>query len=713
MARATRSATSQEPPKQQDSPSKTRKAASKKRKRLSVSDATDLPLAKQPRTDGVIKEEDTQEPDDTQHPSSSHLDTPSSGDVPLQQDTATKILDILEAVDTQGLLDRVFPLASQSDDEPTSPTSAPGSSSSAHSHSLRSLLKDPSTHPLRVLRSAVQHLLPISSHPRSRPSATVAEQLRFCNLVSTLLDQASSLAAPISLDAESIISEYAHAGAGPSGTTPSPTNSRETLIPKRKYALVQRLPTGDWWSSTNSGILPDGKELSDLPTANAELVAIFPSSSFTPSSGHDLTLAEYVKPSPTVSYYPHEPRRVPCGRFLDYGPYASFAPTFDQEGTEVGRVGLGETIWYQQRKRKAREQWLATLTAAVESLDAEPTANGVNSDPSIEEVATSERENEDLDSLNALLPPDQVKTLKSVLGNLQLEEAVQELLTRNARALERLEELQLERLGGENGGSSTVDPNSEEWEVGEVGTELSLKAVQQHIRDDSTVHVKIAGIVPPVPTVPATPAATAAPSTPVTKQQAPTTPYNYGAYTGYNAGQYRGGYGSYNSQSGGYYSNYAQQQTATGAAHYSGTQYNAAAQQQYSYANSWYNYQHNSTSTTQAGGTSSGRATPQPIAPSTSYNGYVAPTTQPQAQRAVANTVVTTPTVKGYQPGAWPNGQASGSNFVAPTLPAHLRTSGAAAGSAPGTPATATAAAAASSYAAAYAGYATTQFVAR
>lgn len=97
MARATRSATSQEPPKQQDSPSKTRKAASKKRKRLSVSDATDLPLAKQPRTDGVIKEEDTQEPDDTQHPSSSHLDTPSSGDVPLQQDTATKILDILEA----------------------------------------------------------------------------------------------------------------------------------------------------------------------------------------------------------------------------------------------------------------------------------------------------------------------------------------------------------------------------------------------------------------------------------------------------------------------------------------------------------------------------------------------------------------------------------------------------------------------------------------
>lgn len=321
-------------------------------------------------------------------------------------------------------------------------------------------------HSPSICQSAVQHLLPISSHPRSRPSATVAEQLRFCNLVSTLLDQASSLAAPISLDAESIISEYAHAGAGPSGTTPSPTNSRETLIPKRKYALVQRLPTGDWWSSTNSGILPDGKELSDLPTANAELVAIFPSSSFTPSSGHDLTLAEYVKPSPTVSYYPHEPRRVPCGRFLDYGPYASFAPTFDQEGTEVGRVGLGETIWYQQRKRKAREQWLATLTAAVESLDAEPTANGVNSDPSIEEVATSERENEDLDSLNALLPPDQVKTLKSVLGNLQLEEAVQELLTRNARALERLEELQLERLGGENGGSSTVDPNSEEWEVG-------------------------------------------------------------------------------------------------------------------------------------------------------------------------------------------------------------------------------------------------------
>lgn len=751
MARATRSSTQQDQPKPIASPSKSRKTGSKKRKRLSLADATELPLAKQPRTVGQILEEGSQH--SVLHPpppNTSPLDLPSSGDVPLHPDLAAKILETLEAVDTQGLLDRVFPLSPQSD-EPTSPLSVPGPSPNPHTHSFRSLLQDPSNHPLRVLRSAVQHLFPISSHPRSRPSATVAEQLRFCNLVLSLLDQASSHSAPIPLNSESIISEYTQGEASSSGALTSSNTSRYIHRPKRKYALVQRLPTGDWWSSANSSFPPTGKELTDLPTAHAELVQIIPSSSFTPSLGHTLTLADYVKPSPTANYFPHEPRRVACGRFLDYGPYASFAPIFDQEGAEVGRVGLGETIWHQERKRRNRGNSFASLTAPAPASDAGDSVNSVDPAPNAHGDFISVEEGGPSESLDTLLSPDQVSTLKSALGSLELEQAVQELLTRNGKALQRLEELQLERLGCEGGGSSTVTVGSEEWEIaqGILGSLTVLASLRPRsssddserpplipsasalrklhrtlplestggwygtlppgrttaLRDDSTIHIK-PGVVAPAPAAPITPAATA-PSTPVTKpqQQAPAAPYNYSAYPGYNAAQYRGGYGTYTpGQSGSYYSNYqATQQAATAAAHYPSTQYSAAGQHQYSYSTSWYNYQ---PPTPQTAGTSSGRATPQPVVPTTNYSGY---TQQPQPQRAVANTVVTTAAAKGYQSGPWPR-PTTGAGFVAPTLPVHLRTSGGD-GSTPGTP---TPVSAGSNLAGTYGGHATsTQFSAR
>lgn len=206
------------------------------------------------------------------------------------------------------------------------------------------------------------------------------------------------------------------------------------------------------------------------------------------------------------------------------------------------------------------------------------------------------------------------------------------------------------------------------------------------LRDDSTIHVK-SGVVASATVAPLTPAVTA-PTTPVAKPQTTAAPYNYSAYPGYSS-QYRGGYGTYTpGQSGNYYSNYqTTPQTATAAAHYSGTPYSSTGQHQYSYSTSWYTYQ--PTTTPQVGGTSSGRATPQPI-PSTTNNysgGYLASTPQqPQPQRAVANTVVTAAATKGYQQqGAWPNGQMAGTSFVPPTLPSHLRTSGGG-GSTPGTP---------------------------
>jgi hypothetical protein len=51
----------------------------------------------------------------------------------------------------------------------------------------------------------VRHLLPISSHPRSRPSTPATQQLGFCNLALSLLEEASFNSVPLPLDINSIL----------------------------------------------------------------------------------------------------------------------------------------------------------------------------------------------------------------------------------------------------------------------------------------------------------------------------------------------------------------------------------------------------------------------------------------------------------------------------------------------------------------------------
>lgn len=210
-----------------------------------------------------------------------------------------------------------------------------------------------------------------------------------------------------------------------------------------------------------------------MPTAYAELVAIFA----TPSSTvpEVPTLGAYVKKSLPK---PHNdltaPRQVTCGRFLEYGPYASFAPVFEQEGVEIGRVRLGEAIWYQERERRRRKrrQELEELhynRAGTLTTDTSPPEDEevVAIDPPGSKQKDKMADDMDVDSaLDGLLSPDAISSLKATLGSLELEKAVQELLDRNARALKRLEELQLERLGSDDGGTRTVEVGSEEWEIG-------------------------------------------------------------------------------------------------------------------------------------------------------------------------------------------------------------------------------------------------------
>ncbi|EPQ61050.1 hypothetical protein GLOTRDRAFT_53754 [Gloeophyllum trabeum ATCC 11539] len=583
-------------------------------------------------------------------------------------------------VDTQGLLDRVFPL-------PADPTEA--STSSSHlSYSLRALLKESPNHPLRVLRTAIQHLFPISSHARSRPSTPAAQQLRFCNLALALLNQASFNSVSIPLDIETIL----------------PQDSEEATRPKfpsrrRKYALLQRLPTGDWWTSLDSHFAapPDGKELKDLPTAHAELVAVLPTPSISAPAGTDLSLRHptigtlFPRKPPGPKQVLPGPRYVSAGSFLDYGPYASYAPTFDQDGTEVGRDTLGELLWNREVKRRLRARQ-RTLQLKMQETQAKMTHVGLEHTDSDVRTADVEQEEEDL------LSPSDVEGVKSLLDTLELEQAVQELLDRNSRALQNLEKLQKERLGREDGAFAQVEVGSEEWETAQaimdtltvlaslrprssnasdvplVPSDAVLRKLHRTlpvgpsqgwygtlqptrpaaVRDDMTLQIKSGVSVPPASgtAVPTTPAAskTVAAGTTAT----PSYPY----YPGYGGGQYRYTPG----QTPAYYppSYSGNQPPANGSAYYG--QYQGGQQAGYPYAG-WYNYQ----PPAQQSGTPS-----QPTATAgTGYAGYYGANQTPQAQRAVANTV----SAKPYQaqPSTW---TPTASAYSAPTLPSHLRTSG-------------------------------------
>lgn len=738
MARATRSATQQNEKDKQPDPavSQRTKQSTKKRKRVSLPD-DDQPAQKQHRGENGIKEESTD--DKLSKGKMSELDH--VADVPLDTPIAQKVLEILEMVDSQGLLDRVFPLPATNPSEPSTSKSQTGTCS------LRTLLSESSQHPLRVLHSAVQNLFPVVHHARSRPSSATALQLRFCNLAISLLNQASFHSVPLPLDIESIIpvSPEPCTSDAPPLSSSLPDKSSHTGQGK-KYALMQRLPSGTWWSSLGSDLSTDSKEFKDLQTANAELVAILPSPSSlaysdSTTTKSTATLTDTQAPMTLSAYVPKKPpghrskllgpRHVSCGSFLDYGPYASFAPSFDQEGVEIGREALGEVLWrWEDRKKnwtaeKARAAEDAAQCLPMEGLEEDEEEQNNVIDPSLEDSFDDDEE-----ALDGLLSKEQVASLKSVLKSLELENAVQELLDRNTKALRRLEELQRQRLMKE-GGFHPVEEGSEEWDTaqsilesltlltslrprqsGSADVPLIPSSATLHklhrtlpvapsqgwygtlptgrtiaLRDNSTLYIKsTATAVPSLPSAAPTPV----PAAPVAATPAATTAaiaqnyqysYNYAA-----AGGYRGGYQYKPGQTPSYYpASYGTQgQTQAATQYYANQQYAASGQQQYAYS-SWYQYQPpnqaaaSGTSTTAASGTPQTGAAATATAPTTpsatiptSYAGFFSSTAQ-AGQRAVANTV----TAKPPQAAAgtiWGTGAAGGSGYVPPTLPPHMRT---------------------------------------
>lgn len=313
----------------------------------------------------------------------------------------------------------------------------------------------------------MQNLIPISYHPRSRASSPAAQQLRFCNLASSLLDQASFHSVPLPLDIDTLLFD------APDPDSPDSRTEKHALYQTKKHALMQRLPFGTWWTSLNSDLVPaDTKPLKDLSTANAELVAILPLPSAPAPAESD---AVDTSPITLASYVPKEPpggkpkilgaRRVSCGTFLDYGPYATFAPVFEQDGVEVGRSAMGELYcrWEDRKKTWSSEHTCATQQPSDQVAES-PQPNGVAI------------ENDDQVSLEGLFSSDQITLLKQALGSLELEAAVHELLERNANALKRLEELQNKRLT-KPGEFTPVEEGSEEWDTGQYHCPVDMMRV--------------------------------------------------------------------------------------------------------------------------------------------------------------------------------------------------------------------------------------------
>ncbi|KAF8640843.1 hypothetical protein AX17_000491 [Amanita inopinata Kibby_2008] len=699
MARATRSTTNLEKSELPLLP----RTSSKKRKRLNNADNDDQPLPKSPRTDGPADIHNLQSVAD------SHI---------LDFD-AVRILDVLEVTDSQGLLDRVFPLPSH---VPTQGL-----------FSLRALLKQPNQHPLWVLRSAVQNLLPLSSsHPRSRPSDTAVQQQHFCSVALSLLDQASRNLVRVPFTRESILCldpDLASASSPDGAESPSAAiKSQPASSPKpifRKYALVQHLQSGDYWSSLNANIHNSSKQLKDLSLGNAELVAVFPTPSASSSSSVP-TLGSYHvnKVSVTNSLLP-EQRRVTTGAFLDYGIWASFSPSFDHAGEIVGRRELGELLCRRDEKKRGREaekrERIGATGVIVESK--EMGQQPIYKSGKVQAV--------DFDAeLEGLLPLDQVKSLKDALGSLDLENAVHELLNRNQRALRRLGELQRIRLSGANGGSDMVEEGSEEWDTAHAildsltilaslrpqsskegaGSIIPPPAVFRQLqrtlarrpssgwygtlpptratalRDDLTVKVHAGGTTSASTT--STPV-----STTTTMATVPTTTpyagYSYaygqqpyrpsttaGPYTPYKPSQYyQTSYLTATTQPLGPQSYYAQQAYSGGT----------SGQQPYAAYSAWYSQYSapgSNINPTTASGTSSGRGTPQPTGPTsailpTSYGNFFGTTGTPPPgvvrSPAVANTVLVN---KPGTPGTtWTNNvyATTQQQSAVPALPTHAR----------------------------------------
>ena len=140
---------------------------------------------------------------------------------------------------------------------------------------------------------------------------------------------------------------------------------------------------------------------------------------------------------------------------MDYGPYSSFAPTFDQGGREIGRTVYGEVLW-RERGSKLKLKALKKRQLVESNLP----------DVVMEEQGSAEQGPSGSEDWSETLKDFlSVSSLKSALNDLEVQDSAHELLERITGALAQLEELQLRRYGDPSG-FKPVEISSEEWETG-------------------------------------------------------------------------------------------------------------------------------------------------------------------------------------------------------------------------------------------------------
>lgn len=226
----------------------------------------------------------------------------------------------------------------------------------------------------------------------------------------------------------------------------------------KKFALVQHLASGDWWTSLDKSSSGTGP-MKGISSGHAELVAVIPSA--LPEPGANVpTLGSLSSGCIPTGQWAHPPgaQHKGCGIFLDYGAYASFAPTYQRGGARIGKSVLGETVMRLKVERRRRIQLtsLGTPTTVTANKDIDMTGD----------QPMNSMETADFDVLDGFLSPETIAKVKSVATSLDMEDAIAELLHRNEKAIMRLNELQRLRFSSENGAWNGVQEGSEEQEIG-------------------------------------------------------------------------------------------------------------------------------------------------------------------------------------------------------------------------------------------------------
>ncbi|KAG8946058.1 hypothetical protein FRC03_001511 [Tulasnella sp. 419] len=370
-----------------------------------------------------------------------------SGDVPLSDQDAHKLLFVLDTLDTQRLLDRVIPL----DHQPSS------SKTTQDSASLRSLLRDPSSYPIRFLRAAILQLRPSIPVSRARLSQPDEETIRFCDIALGVLEDVALRQRTIDIHRTDIEADVS-----------SHQSQKED---RKKYALYQQLPSGEYFTSAAS-LKPD--QLASLVKGQASIVGVEPSVSIDPSALP--TLGSYSRPPKTHLPYRPPVKRLLQGSFLDYGPFASFAPTFDSEGAEVGQTSLSTILWRKKEALLKRIRKGKLPEASIELVDEDMPAQS-ETDATLDPVLEMDDE------------------LKTAFDQLKLEYGIDDLLGHNALALWRLCQLQHERmkLGAK---TPEVEVGSEEWNLAQsiLSSLSTLISMRPRIAGNQS-----APLVPPAP----------------------------------------------------------------------------------------------------------------------------------------------------------------------------------------------------------------------